>query len=166
MPRKTYSALRGVSLKEKSSDMNRHWKTITAWLAGLAGLSSCESIEIIQSGMCMYGTPYADYDVDMVITDENGKPIEGISVCESWYGSKELTKSGADGKARLHLEHSSFCSMSLKDVDGEANGGEFEDMTISEQDLSLEQTKKGDKSWYKGRFNATGSVKMKKKVSE
>lgn len=146
--------------------MKNKWKTVIAWLAGLAGLTSCESGDILGtsiSGAVMYGTPYADYDVNIVITDENGKPIKGISVCENSYEGKEVAKSGKDGKVKMYLEHSYFCRMSLIDIDGEANGGEFEDLSISEQDLNLKQTKKGDKSWYKGRFDATGTVKMTKK---
>lgn len=145
--------------------MNRHWKTVMAWLGGLVGLSSCEALNIGR-GEEMYGCPYADYDLNILITDEDGVPLNGIAVItpESEYKGQYLTTSDKDGKAVASF-NGTGCMFMLRDIDGEANGGEFEDMGVEGwKDLSLTKTRNG-KDWYQGRFDATGSVKMTRKKS-
>lgn len=144
--------------------MKIHWKTAVAWLGSILGLSACDLIGI---GVCMYATPYADYDVNITVCDKNGEPIQGIKVTQGHYetGTEPSILSDANGKVQTFLENSNFCEMTLEDIDGLANGGEFEKLFIGERDLELKQTKKG-KSWYRGRFKATGTVTMEKKSSE
>jgi len=148
--------------------MKNRWKTVTAWLLSIAGLSSCEAIEdIIGNNMCMYGTPYADYDVDIKITDEDGKPIPGIAAVE-YLNEPAIAVSDKDGKMKFTNE-CTYNLCILRDVDGEANGGEFEDRAVTTDDVQTTQTKKGDKknTWYNGRFDATGTIKMtRKKAAE
>lgn len=118
--------------------------------------------------MCMYGCPYAAYDVDIKITDEDGKPIEGINALR-YLGEPAIAVSDKNGKMKFTDENCSFNLCYLQDVDGEANGGEFEDRIVNTDDVQTTQTKKGDKknTWYQGRFDATGTIKMtRKKAAE
>ena len=54
------------------------WKQLAAVILGLLGFSSCD-IEI-GGGMVMYGSPHSDFKAQGTVSDENGKPIEGIRV--------------------------------------------------------------------------------------
>lgn len=140
--------------------MKLRWKTLLAWLCGAFGIASCESVsDIIGGGMLMYGMPYADYNVDLEVTDEAGKPIKGIQASEP-YTEKDSQYTDASGKVQMRLKESSFCRIMLKDVDG-AENGEFADTLIDESVMKLEKIKNG-KDWYGGEYNATGTIKMKK----
>ena len=48
----------------------------------------------------------------------------------------------------------------FEDIDGDANGGEFEK---AEATPEVKRTKKGDKSWYGGAFETRADVVLKKK---
>ncbi len=128
-------------------------------------LSSCEKIEQILpigGGMCMYGTPTAYYDVDLTVTDEQGNAISGIKVANQ-HGYTETT---TDTKGKAVLSTSAFpnnLELTVEDIDGEANGGEFETVTVKEESLTIKKTKKGDGAWNSGTFSAKGTVKMVKK---
>ena len=69
-----------------------------------------------------YGVPEAEYNPSFAasgrVVDPEGNPIEGI---EAKMGSKS-TYSDADGHFRVRGDSS---MLTLKDVDGEDNGGEF-----------------------------------------
>ena len=49
--------------------------------------------------------------------------------------------------------------MKFEDIDGIANGGEFE---TYELDVAVEQTKKAD-GWFEGAFRAGADVELKRK---
>ena len=140
--------------------MKSHWKTVLAWLGGLVSISSCEQIG---QGVEMYGCPYSDYDINILVTDEDGNPIPGISATRTYPEGSQIGISDKDGIIRAELPQETGCFFILKDTDGEANGGDFEDKSIEDsRDLKLTRTQKGE-GWYRGRFNATGTVKMAKK---
>lgn len=144
--------------------MKIRWKTLLAWLCGVFGITSCEALEdIVGGGAVMYGMPYADYNVDLKVTDEDGKPIKGIQASEGYaFDESKAVYTDGDGKVEMRLEHNSFCTIHLKDVDGAVNG-EYADTVINESSLELKRVKKGDKAWYGGEYNATGTIKMRKK---
>ena len=118
--------------------------------------------------MCMYGCPHSDYRVSGKVTDKDGKPIEGISVrqyqssgptedgtaiLDGWE-SEELTTTLSDGTFLIERELTSFGGdeeLIFRDIDGEANGGEFEDKPVK---ITPKQVKKGDGSWYGGSYEA------------
>ena len=57
--------------------------------------------------------------------------------------------------------------MQFIDVDGEANGGEFETLTVKIENLT--QTEEGDGNWYNGAYTAdmgTVTMKLKEKSEE
>lgn len=138
--------------------MNIHWRTLLAWAAGISGLTSCDNLPFI--GACMYGTPSADYNVTLTVTDEDGNPVKGIEASGNGRPEKPLTDQS--GVVKMNLEGIIYPHIVLTDIDGEDNGGEFEELQVSEQDLTVKQIKKGDGNWYQGAFEATGTVKMKK----
>lgn len=135
-------------------------------LLALLGFSSCDGI----GPKCEYGTPNADYKVLGTVTDEAGNPLKGIQV------AKEETAKGRDytlrdtvytdeGGKYLFEDNASpaerAVNMTFNDIDGAANGGEFESMTV--KDVAYEQTKKGSGNWYDGEFMTTVNAELRKK---
>ena len=145
-------------------------------MLGLLGFSSCDRLGLF---VCMYGEPHADFKALGTVSDESGKPIEGIRVAirqhrhhantpdviydqNDWYENDTLY---TDDKGAYLLTRSIFeCPDDVKivfeDIDGEENGGEY---TSAEATPEVTRTKKGDKSWYGGAFEVQADVKLRKK---
>lgn len=125
----------------------------------------------------MYGEPHADFKAIGTVSDETGKPIEGIRVAvqqhrhyensesviydqNDWYDNDTLF---TDSKGRYVGEERFQCAEQVtvvfEDIDGGENGGEFEK---AEANPKVTQTKKGDKNWYNGAFQAEADVVMHK----
>ena len=156
--------------------LNRIWKFLASTALGLLGFSSCEWLGI---GVCMYGEPHADFKAIGTVTDNAGKPVEGIRVAvqqhrhyensdsviydqNDWYDNDTIF---TDSNGKYELMRSVFSSPNrvtvvFEDIDGEENGGEFEK---AEANPKVTQTKKGDKNWYGGAFQAEADVRLKKK---
>lgn len=153
--------------------MKNLWKHITAVVLGLLGFASCD---IIGVGLCMYGEPHADFKAIGKVTDEAGKPIEGIRVAvqqhrhynntpdviydqNDWYDNDTLF---TDAEGKYQLERMVFdaphdVKIVFEDVDGEANGGEFESSTATPE---VKKTKKGDGSWYGGAYEVSADATL------
>jgi hypothetical protein len=75
-----------------------------------------------------YGVEYTEFNPEFGaagrVIDEEGTPIEGIRV----HGSRAETSTDADGRFYVRAIEPFVI---LTDVDGEANGGEFEEKAIS-----------------------------------
>ena len=118
----------------------------------------------------MYGCPYSDFLLKGTVTDTEGEPIEGIKVNLSGvkggqvdgYRQDEVCYTDSEGIYIVtNQDFSTFDNLHLKfeDLDGIANGGEFE---TYELDVTVEQTEEA-KGWYLGAFRAGADVKLKRK---
>ncbi|MBR1698250.1 MAG: radical SAM-associated putative lipoprotein [Bacteroidales bacterium] len=143
------------------------FELIAGFLLSLLGFSGCEIINL----RAEYGQPHATYKVIGQVTDEGGKPIPGIEV----KGNLNYVKDGplqlmdktvttdSDGKYILDSSNwpgSTSATLEFTDIDGEANGGEFESATLS---TSLQKVAEGDGHWYEGSYTGTGNIRLKKK---
>lgn len=153
----------------------RFWAKVLA-LLGIGG--AMEACDLLPIGACMYGCPHADYKLSGTVTDENGDPVPGISIrqyqspgpnadrsvtYDGWEG-QELVQTEADGTFVIETVLTTFGGdeeFIFRDVDGPENG-EFEDQS---QKFKFTQTKKGDKSWYGGCYEAS-DVKVVLKTKE
>jgi putative lipoprotein (rSAM/lipoprotein system) len=158
---------------ENDSEMKMKgvFKSLTAAVLGILGFASCEkALDSHENGgmICMYGQPYADFKAVGTVKDKSGKPLEGIRVAVRLtipnYSERNDTVY-TDNKGEYVLDAQPFSSPSsvrivFEDIDGTANGGEFEK---AEATPGIKQTRKGDDSWYKGAFEAKADVKMNKK---
>jgi len=164
------------NVKDMRKSINRIWRFLASTALGLLGFSSCEWLGI---GVCMYGEPHADFKAIGTVTDNAGKPVEGIRVAvqqhrhyedsdsvfydqNDWYDNDTLF---TDSNGKYELMRSVFSAPNrvtivFEDIDGEENGGEFEKAEVNPK---VTQTKKGDKSWYSGAFQAEADVRLKKK---
>ena len=85
---------------------NRWYNVILTALLSVLGYACSSSDEDDWGGLCMYGTPYANYVLKGSVTDEAGNPIQGINV-KAPYGSGldsqfgQIVETDAAGKFAL-----------------------------------------------------------------
>lgn len=149
---------------------------MTWLLGGLLALLGFQSCNILNFGMCMYGQPHADFTVKGTVSDEDGKPVEGIKTVVDAYrnsGGKsylEFTDTlYTDKSGKIESKTTTLFSgndmnvyVTLTDVDGELNGGDFAENVIEK--VPVVQVKEGDNSWYNGGFESEFEAVMKKKA--
>ena len=110
---------------------------------------------------CMYGSPSADWSVKGKVIDEQGEGVEGLQVVVSNYfpNSAEVIydvnekpldtlRTGRDGTYGLDGQGFPLNQLKIKveDIDGEAGGGEFADVSLVLHDIKFED----GKGWYEG----------------
>lgn len=107
----------------------------------------------------MYGSPTADYQAEGYVTDEDGKPIEGIRIqvtLEDDYTDDNegfIVYSDSEGRfSTTKYKDWRIQSLTATDIDGEKNGGEFENTTIDlrKMQLDLNPSNKKKDDWYLG----------------
>ena len=133
-------------------------------MLGWLGLSGCDRIGS-KSGMCMYGTPTVNYQSKVKVTDQEGKPVEGLQVSIREDKDKELTDN--QGVATIegrytggYVDHE--VTFMVKDVDGEKNGI-VTDLSKSEKITKADFINKGDGSWNNGTVKKDISLKVERK---
>ena len=153
------------------------FKHLAATALGLLGFASCDKIGI---GLTMYGQPHADFKAVGTVKTEDGKPIEGIRVAirrhryitsayDGNYTRKDWPEDDTvytDSKGVYEMSKTVFSSpdavtVVFEDVDGFENGGNFGPRTAEPK---VKQTKKGDKNWYSGAFEAQADAVLPRKV--
>ena len=136
-------------------------------LLGLLGLTSCDHF-----GMAEYGCPNVSFSLKARVVDEAGNPIQGIEVRTEEGARFEYNTGFSDYEGNIDA-YGGFWpgvqnqKMQFIDVDGEANGGEFETLTVKIENLI--QTEEGDGNWYNGAYTAdmgTVTMKLKEKSEE
>ena len=156
---------------------NRWYNAVLTALMSIIGYG-CSSDDSWGGGLCMYGTPHADYQFIGTVTDESGSPIKDIKVSAKYVyrtnDGKVETYGGdstqTDGLGKYAIESRRFVSdpdlkLVVEDIDGEANGGAFKSDTI---DIDFDKAKKvkepdKDDSWSSGTFAINQDIKLKKK---
>ena len=157
---------------------NRWYNAVLTALMSIIGYG-CSSDDSWGGGLCMYGTPHADYQFMGTVTDESGSPVKGIKIAaKNVYRSQDgavvdtygVDSTQTDGLGKYAFESRRFVSdpdlkLIVEDIDGEANGGAFKSDTI---DIDFDKAKKvkeanKDDSWSSGTFAITQDIKLKKK---
>ena len=136
-------------------------------LLGLLGLTSCDHF-----GMAEYGCPNVSFSLKARVVDEAGNPIQGIEVRTEDGKRFEYNTGFSDYEGNIDAYGGFWAGvqnqkMQFIDVDGEANGGEFETLTVKIENLT--QTEEGDGNWYNGAYTAdmgTVTMKLKEKSEE
>lgn len=130
-------------------------KKLFSFLLTLFGVSSCVL-------PCMYGSPYADFDISGKVKDENGKGIPQIKVAIGEvftnsqnviydYNYRPIDTLTTDSEGHYSLICNSFPAENIRitalDIDGDANGGKFKKDSIDITEIEYT----GDTgSWYRG----------------
>ena len=144
--------------------INKLIRLLCVSVIGLLGFSSCEEHSD------EYGTPITNFLYWGTVTDEAGNPIEGINVImsgnilgmpnvklktESYDGEKYNFSTGIFSTADTHI-----ATIDFVDVDGEENGGDFQSVTITPQDM-VQESQFDDMPATRLEYKAT--IKLKKK---
>lgn len=122
----------------------------------------------------MYGVPSVRYCVNGNVTDEDGKPIKNIkaSVKDGPYKDGTLyfpvdsTMTDAHGQFTIdnrNINNLASQKLILEDIDGEENGGEFQSDTLSLDQLDVKQVEPSSGAWDTGKYELTGTIRLKKK---
>ena len=130
---------------------------------GLLGFTGCGKLGIFRAE---YGCPNADFKLVGEVKDAKGKGIEGIRVVftpnpEVPQEQQEWESDTLSSDARGHFEKERLkynwpdraekATVKFEDVDGSAHGS-FQTKILKGSELTVEQTKKGDKNWYSGEY--------------
>lgn len=137
-------------------------------LLGLLGLASCEHF----IGAAEYGCPNVSFSLKARVVDEAGNPIQGIEVRTEDGDHFEYKTGFSDYQGYIDARGSFWPGtqhgkVQFIDIDGEANGGEFETLTVQIKNAS--QTQEGSGNWYEGAYTAdlgTVTMKLKEKSEE
>ena len=137
---------------------------ITIGLLGIEMINSCVE----------YGCPHADFEAKGVVTDVEGKRIQGIRVVISAEYPNPVFEPITDtlwtnhngeyvtGKSYIDddFAYKDSVKLEFEDVDGQENGGEFQKVSI---EGPVFKVKDGDGKWYDGAYEAGANVTMIKK---
>lgn len=157
----------------------RHiYELIAGAILSLLGLGSCSDLPNIINGVDEYGMPHASYKIIGEVQSEDGSPIQGIKVkysrleytddngVKQYYQTEDnefLTDK--DGKVNSLANDWSTdpreITITLEDIDGEANGGEFQGLVLQEDQLSIDFKKDNKSSWHKGDYTISFAAKLK-----
>ncbi|WP_455638147.1 radical SAM-associated putative lipoprotein [Parabacteroides sp.] len=141
----------------------------------LAGLLTLLGFSITSCGSDdEYGSPYATYEIKGKVVSEEGSPIPYIQVVlpapdaaedYSMYIYRDTLLTDNSGEFYTKLGDHSFgivttIKIATKDIDGEANGGLFEEK-MTEVAFKKEDMKGADGNWYYGHAQKEVTITMK-----
>lgn len=148
----------------------RWYSALLSALLAMLGFESCSNIG--GEPLVEYGVPSVKFQVKGSLTDEAGRPVEGIKVTVAEGGGGEYfeqasTVTDAQGQYAVQevqataIDYGQF--LLVEDTDGPDGGGEFRSDTISLKGLPRKQVQKGDGHWYDGKYEVRGDIKLKRK---
>ncbi|MCR5407848.1 MAG: radical SAM-associated putative lipoprotein [Bacteroidales bacterium] len=162
----------------------RHlYELIVGAILAFLGLGGCSQINKIINGVDEYGMPHANYKIIGEVTSEDGKPIQGIKVKyrrleytddegNKQYFESEENEFLTDKEGKVNANAFDWSTepkeitITLEDIDGAENGGEFEGQVLSENDLTIDYEKDEDGRWHQGDFTISFNAKLKPATSE
>lgn len=120
----------------------------------------------------MYGSPSTTYEVKGKVLDNKGNPINGIKIAlqddatdpNPYEIAESQSLENGDYKIRNTIFPRSKLYLSVEDIDGAENGGEFEEQTIELDFSKVEAT--GDKdAWYSGKKSLEQDIVLEEKTN-
>ncbi len=145
------------------------WQKMLASLLTLLGFASCDG-GFLGGGVCMYGTPNADYTIKGSVTDEDGKPLSSASVIvrdlgpEGKFDEYENYYKTSSANHNLTPDASGKYSITIKEFPDERHFRVVAKDAAHEAD-SVEVVLKSpgdDDAWYEGEAIETVDFKLKK----
>lgn len=153
--------------------------TVKRLLSGalvLLGFGSCSNASDDEDIRLEYGTPTAEYQVKGKVTSDAGEPLEGIQVIvkdDYAYFKKgenafkyrhDTIYTDVKGEFISHEANSHGIynqKIFLNDIDGDANGGTFKSDSVAVEKMEKKLVKDAT-GWYKGQYELSTTVKLKK----
>lgn len=150
-------------------------------LMAALGLGGCETLndaelQVERTFRAAYGVPTASYSVKGKVVDNSNRPVKGLQVIlgnympnsasviyDQNYFPIDTLETGSDGsfqyKCQDHFPIDQL-QVDVRDIDGAAGGGEFENATLFVRDIDY----KNAKGWYRGHADITvPKITVKKK---
>jgi len=88
-----------------------------------------------------YGAIADEYEVNGTVTDKTGKPIQNIRVISPNPFDSDISYTNSEGK--FHTKNYGHPYLTIEDIDGEENGGDFETQKINVEFTDADLVKKG-----------------------
>ena len=127
-------------------------KIIVLLLGSSAVLYSCAK----------YGMLVPEYEINGIVTDkETAKPIQNIRVIRPTYFGADTMYTNAQGK--FHSIQQDSPHLIVEDIDGEANGGEFETQEVFVKYTDADLVKKGKRDKIPDRYSKMINIELEKK---
>lgn len=139
-------------------------------LMAMLGFSCAEKDNAPHDVVAEYGCPNVMFNVKARVVDESNNPISGIEVRaedgDPFFPHTNLSdEQGYIDAVGSFWPGTEQRKVQFVDIDGEANGGEFETLMLDVENLS--QTEEGSGHWYEGAYTADmGTVTMKLKEKQ
>ena len=108
-----------------------------------------------------YGTPYATYRINGKVVDENQQPINHIEMVVGSWDNKVYTDSLGQYQAVAQAQPWDSLAIIATDIDGEANGGEFEP-AMKRVGVNPEELQ-GGSGWNQGSATIEVNFELKRK---
>ena len=131
----------------------KFWDKIIVMLLGSSAvLYSCAK----------YGMLVPEYEINGIVTDkETAKPIQNIRVIRPTHFGADTMYTNAQGK--FHSIQQGSPHLTVEDIDGEANGGEFETQEIFVRYTDADLVKKGKRDKIPDRYSKMINIELVKK---
>ena len=163
-------------------------KALLSGALALLGFAGCIDDNEVPDVPVLYGSPSVGYRVMGTVTDEEGKPLKDIQVImDNPRIVTYLDEEGQNIRPKIDTinmkilpdtvytdEKGEFSGLNtiavslskltveFRDVDGEANGGDFNSQQLAENDFEKKQVQDAD-GWSTGEFELSKTVKLKRK---
>lgn len=113
----------------------------------------------------MYGTPTVSYQFKVKVTDQVGKPVEGLKVGLEEDNESQLTN--GEGVATIAGSYTGFyedheVTFKVNDIDGEKNGM-VTNINVTKKVTKSDFTNKGDGGWNNGTVKKDINLKVERK---
>jgi putative lipoprotein (rSAM/lipoprotein system) len=108
-----------------------------------------------------YGAIVPECEINGIVTDKNKKPIQNIRVTrENHLGIDTLYTNSA---GMFHSINQGATHIKLEDIDGEANGGEFETQEIDVKFTDADLVKRGKNNKTPDKYAKTINIELETK---
>lgn len=163
-------------------------KTLLSGALALLGFAGCIDDNEVPDVPLLYGTPSVGYRVIGTVTDGEGKPLKDIQVIMD--NPRVIAYLDEEGKyicpkvdtvnmkflpdtvytdekgqfSGLNTIAASLSKLTMEflDIDGEANGGDFNSQQLTENDFEKKPVQDAD-GWSTGKFELSKTIKLKRK---
>ena len=109
-----------------------------------------------------YGSIADEYEVYGTVTDKTGKPIQDIRISGHFdLGKDDTLYTNLEGK--FYVKSHWGASLTVEDIDGEANGGEFETQEINVKFTDADLIKRGRGEKTPDKYAKTVNIELETK---
>ena len=115
-----------------------------------------------------YGAPaaYCSFEIKAKVTDNSSKPIKNIRIVNQYkpyYADTLYTDNNGNATFQFNDGGNGHYVLQVEDIDGIANGGEFESKDVTVIFTSANKIEEGNGGAYNGKYSKTENIKLSQK---